>query len=60
MLYSQYYWFVHFKNQYFSKVGLDGGLDQEAIHFVENFVNELKGRYFIGDIIEVQAHHDCK
>jgi hypothetical protein len=43
ILYSQYYWFVHYKNQYFSKVGYDGGLDQQAFLLIEHLVNELEG-----------------
>jgi hypothetical protein len=43
ILYSQYYWFVYFKNQYFSMEGYDGGLDQQALLLIENVVNKLEG-----------------
>ena len=43
ILYSQYYWFVHFKNQYFLKVGYDGGIDQQAHRLLENLCNGLDG-----------------
>jgi hypothetical protein len=43
ILYSQYYWFVHFKNQYFLKVRYDGGMDQQAQCLLENLYNELDG-----------------
>lgn len=43
VLYSQYYWFVQFKNQYFSIVGYDGGMDQQAFQLIENLCNELDG-----------------
>ncbi len=36
ILYSQYYWFVYFKNYYFSKFGYDGGMDQQAFLLIEN------------------------
>lgn len=43
VLYSQYYWFVYFKNQYFAKFGYDGGMDQQAFMLMENLTNELDG-----------------
>lgn len=43
VLYSQYYWFIQFKNQYFAKEGYDGGMDQKAFHLIENICNELDG-----------------
>ncbi|HWO97419.1 MAG TPA: hypothetical protein VNM45_14020 [Bacillus sp. (in: firmicutes)] len=43
ILYSQYYWFVYFKNHYFSKVGYDAGIDQQAFILMENLSNELDG-----------------
>lgn len=43
VLYSQYYWFVNFKNQYFSKVGYDGGMDQQGFLLIEKISNELDG-----------------
>jgi hypothetical protein len=43
VLYSQYYWFVNFKNQYFSQFGYDGGMDQQAFLLIEKISNELKG-----------------
>jgi hypothetical protein len=43
ILYSQYYWFVHFKKLYSSKVGCDGGMDQQAYLLIENFSTELEG-----------------
>lgn len=53
ILYSQYYWFVNFKNQYFSKVGYDGGMDQLAFLLIGKLSNELGGDVdwaFIEDI----------
>lgn len=43
ILYSQYYWFVHFKKLYFSKVGYDGGMDQQAYLLMEKLSTELEG-----------------
>lgn len=43
ILYSQYYWFVYFKNQYLALVGYDGGMDQQAFLLLENLFNELNG-----------------
>lgn len=43
ILYSQYYWFVQFKNQYFAKEGYDAGMDQQAFLLIENLCNELDG-----------------
>ncbi|WP_059173177.1 hypothetical protein [Bacillus sp. FJAT-27445] len=41
VLYSQYYWFVYFKNQYFSKYGYDAGMDQQAFQLIEQLTYEL-------------------
>ncbi len=43
ILYSQYYWFVYFKNYYFPKFGYDGGMDQQAFILIEILTNELEG-----------------
>jgi hypothetical protein len=43
IIYSQYYWFVLFKNQYISRVGYDEGLDQQVFLLIENLYNELNG-----------------
>ncbi|WP_053365750.1 immunity 22 family protein [Bacillus sp. FJAT-27245] len=41
ILYSQYYWFVYFKNQYISKYGYDAGMDQQAFQLIEHIAYEL-------------------
>lgn len=41
VLYSQYYWFIYFKNHYFLKYGYDAGMDQQAFLLIENLTNEL-------------------
>jgi hypothetical protein len=43
VLYSQYYWFVYFKNHYFLIYGYDGGLEDQANLLIENLTNELAG-----------------
>lgn len=43
VLYSQYYWFVYFKNHYFLKFGYDGGMEQQAFLLIENLTYELDG-----------------
>jgi hypothetical protein len=43
VLYSQYYWFVYFKNHYVLIYGYDGGLEDQANLLVENLTNELAG-----------------
>jgi hypothetical protein len=43
VLYSQYYWFVYFNNNYFLKFGYDGGMDDQANLLIENITNELAG-----------------
>jgi hypothetical protein len=41
ILYSQYYWFVQFKQHYFLKIGYDGGLDDQLGLLIEKICNEL-------------------
>ncbi|MFJ5759231.1 hypothetical protein ACIQAA_08800 [Neobacillus sp. NPDC093182] len=41
VLYSQYYWFVNFKNQYFLQFGYDGDMDQQKFLLIEKISNEL-------------------
>jgi hypothetical protein len=43
VLYSQYYWFIQFKDQYSAKEGYDGGMEQQAFKLLENLCNELDG-----------------
>ena len=43
VLYSQYYWLVHFKNQYFAKVGYDAGIEQQVFFLMEHLTSELDG-----------------
>ncbi|WP_335494769.1 hypothetical protein [Neobacillus niacini] len=43
ILYSQYYWFVMFKNQFFSSFGYDGGMNQQAFLLLEKICNEQEG-----------------
>jgi hypothetical protein len=42
ILYSQYYWFVQFKNQYSSKIGYDAGIEQQAFLLLENLSTGLE------------------
>ncbi|WP_043932636.1 hypothetical protein [Bacillus sp. EB01] len=43
VLYSQYYWFVYFKNHYFANYGYDGGMDQKAFQLIEELTYKLDG-----------------
>ncbi|UGB30537.1 hypothetical protein [Metabacillus sp. B2-18] len=43
VLYSRYYWFVYFKNNYFVKFGYDGGMVQQAFMLIEDLTHELDG-----------------
>ncbi|AYA74355.1 hypothetical protein DOE78_02200 [Bacillus sp. Y1] len=43
VLYSQYYWFIYFKNHYFTKYEYDCGTDQQGFLLIENFTYELEG-----------------
>jgi hypothetical protein len=41
VLYSQYYWFVDFKDHYFLTVGYDAGMEQQAEILLEDLMYEL-------------------
>lgn len=52
ILYSQYYWFVHFKRQYFIKIGYDGGMEDQSGLLIEKICNEL------GDAVDWELLED--
>lgn len=41
ILYSHYYWFCQFKNEYYKKYGKDEGLEQQAFKIIENMNIDL-------------------
>ncbi|WP_336883615.1 hypothetical protein [Priestia koreensis] len=43
VLYSQYYWFIDFKNSYISNNGYDAGLEQQGFQMLEHISNLLNG-----------------
>ncbi|WP_316572906.1 hypothetical protein [Neobacillus sp. YIM B06451] len=63
ILYSQYYWFVYFKNRYFSMYGYDGGMDQQAFHLIEHIAYELNDEVnwdFLEQITnDLETIHKC-
>ncbi|MFP7296774.1 hypothetical protein [Neobacillus niacini] len=59
ILYSQYYWFVQFRNLYFSKIGYDSGIDQQAILLIEKISNELEGNVDWGLVEEFEPIQLC-
>ncbi|OCA85789.1 hypothetical protein A8F94_13025 [Bacillus sp. FJAT-27225] len=58
ILYSQYYWFVYFKNNYFLKYGYDAGMDDQVILLIENLTYEL-GDQVDWELIE-KIHNELK
>jgi hypothetical protein len=54
ILYSQYYWFFTFKEQYSTKVGYDGGMDQQAFLLIKRLCDELEGEVDWGLIEEIE------
>ncbi|RDU38115.1 hypothetical protein DRW41_00655 [Neobacillus piezotolerans] len=63
ILYSQYYWYVYFKNQYFSKYGYDAGMDQQAFKLIEHIAYELNDEVnwdFLEQITnDLETGHEC-
>jgi hypothetical protein len=51
VLYSQYYWFVHFKHHHFLTFGYDAGMDQQADLLLEDLTYEL-GEDIDWDLLE--------
>lgn len=59
VLYSQYYWFVGFKN-HCSIVGYDGEMEQQAFFLIENLCNELDGNVDWALLEEIDTQGDLK
>lgn len=42
LLYSQYYWFLHFKKKYGARFGSDAGMEQQAFQLLESLTGEME------------------